>query len=771
MNNSDEDEYFTWLDKFASLLKGVTENINNDASFGHLLNVYEEIISREYSTCFHDKVKAVMLKNHIKKTLNFFHFYWRNYKETVSDRYLYLNKMTDILKVYLDLQVEINCKLVNSSDIITALCLYLDNSEEHIFKILLKGKYETEELKKLYCPIFAKFLSNFENTEESIKDFTYIRYLLAFKLWERIVDNSDEQLKIKNMAQQKLGFLMPQMDLELLNIISKSPNGHMNATWWLMKYSLVGLQKICNDFLELEEKIHSFCDVEKFDVKNSLEEKLSPVKKKMKRTVPKLKKNQLLLIDLTNDNDEIKEIITNKEKPIKRSICIDLTSDNVDLKEITKKQRLIKRPQWLNEIKIQKTNLKNKSKKSQSITKRIKISEKDTSSNENCEMIDDNNSENIHQKSDVTFNNSNEINSDLVNASTILINDSYNEKSSDSHHDVVDSSTTFVNSVCDHFNSSVLVPELEKNDFNDFWRSTTFEDYLSESTSCIETDSYKTFQEEISNEQFFGEPSNLINENQLFEKNLLLREILNYSSSKFFPSDVNFLKKTEKITDKTENDKNNMNQVSSSLKFFYSTEQEINPNLLKNTKESAEFVEIGDKNDMNEVSSSLNKFFSSNDQGICSNLNLKKAEECKEFEENKIDIDNKNDLNEVSSSPDKFFYSTDQGINPNLLFLKKIEELNDSEREFMENKIDISEDFEENEEFFDSNDMNEQNEVSSTSSSHYKKSYIRSYLKEVKSNISFDLEQFVQQLLPFKKRYLQGGIHENGLSLFNKADL
>lgn len=42
MNNSDEDEYFPWLDKFASLLKAVTENINNDASLGLLLTVYEE---------------------------------------------------------------------------------------------------------------------------------------------------------------------------------------------------------------------------------------------------------------------------------------------------------------------------------------------------------------------------------------------------------------------------------------------------------------------------------------------------------------------------------------------------------------------------------------------------------------------------------------------------------------------------------------------------------------------------------------------------------
>ncbi|XP_051170287.1 protein PFC0760c-like [Leptopilina boulardi] len=546
MSNTDENEYFPWLVKFTPLLNGIIENTNYDLLV-HLLTVYEKNVSKDYSTCFDNRLKSIMLKNHIKNTLNFFYFCWRNIKKTVNDCYMFLNKMTDILKVYLDLEIQIN-KNVDSANILTALYLYLDNSDEYILKILLMGRYETKEMKKLYCPIFAKFLSSFKNTKESINDFTYVGYLLAFKLWENLVDNSYEKSKIIDMAQQKLGFLMPQMNLELSSIIP-NPNGFdMNATWWLMMYGLSNLEKICNDFLELEKKMRSFSSEE--DIKNSqvnmenVEEKLSPVKKKVKR---KLKKNQLLLIDLTSDNKQVEKIITKKQKPV--------------------------RPQWLNEIKIKKRNLKNK--KSQS--KRIKSVEvADVHSNENCDITIDetnidlinksidvnsieNNCENIYQKCDVTLNNL-----DHVNTST---NDNYNEKSSDSPQNVDENNATCVNSICDNFIFGVLT--LGNGDLNNYYQSvikllTTWDNNsskkeynnedvdddddaeVSDASSSIGTDSCKTLKK--------------------IEKNLILWEIFNYSS----------------------------NELS---EFFYPDDQGINPNLLLKKPEEMKNDEDDDDDD------------------------------------------------------------------------------------------------------------------------------------------------------------------------------
>lgn len=278
----------------------------------------------------------------------------------------------------------------------------------------------------------------------------------------------------------------------------------------------------------------------------NVEEKLSPVKKKVKR---KLKKNQLLLIDLTSDNKQVEKIITKKQKPV--------------------------RPQWLNEIKIKKRNLKNK--KSQS--KRIKSVEvADVHSNENCDITIDetnidlinksidvnsieNNCENIYQKCDVTLNNL-----DHVNTST---NDNYNEKSSDSPQNVDENNATCVNSICDNFIFGVLT--LGNGDLNNYYQSvikllTTWDNNsskkeynneddnddddddaeVSDASSSIGTDSCKTLKK--------------------IEKNLILWEIFNYSS----------------------------NELS---EFFYPDDQGINPNLLLKKPEEMKNDEDDDDDD------------------------------------------------------------------------------------------------------------------------------------------------------------------------------
>lgn len=320
------------------------------------------------------------------------------------------------------------------------------------------------------------------------------------------------------------------------------------------------------------------------DLEND-EEKIPRVKKKSETYSAKIKRNQVQLIDLTcgsSDNDKVVQIITKKEKPLK-------------------------------------TSLKSKCKKPQPIAKRTKTVEfADAHSTENFDNVEKY-CANVNQKCDVTLYNSNETNSDLVNTSTILNNDSYYDKSSDSHHDVVDNSTTCVTTNCDKLISSVLILKprnafdnvnedissqsdikllsswnnaYEKDDISDVWRSMTFEDYFSESSSAIGIDSYKTLQEFKTS-----------------ERSLLLRGLLNYSPSDFFYPDgqgidPNLLrKKPEMMNNDTEFMENKMEIIDD---IEESSEEIVNEqNEVSSTSPPIHYVKPRVRRNLKEAKSSI----------------------------------------------------------------------------------------------------------------------------------------------------------------------
>ncbi|XP_024891649.1 uncharacterized protein LOC112467316 isoform X2 [Temnothorax curvispinosus] len=120
------------------------------------------------------------LKNHIKKMLIFFHLYWLDIKQDKADHSRYLNEISVLLNVYIDMELKPYMEERTSSHIkefskiatkiLAALYIYLNNSEEHIFKVLLKIKQMTEKHNEVWNNIFKERFTKLKTKMTSITD-------------------------------------------------------------------------------------------------------------------------------------------------------------------------------------------------------------------------------------------------------------------------------------------------------------------------------------------------------------------------------------------------------------------------------------------------------------------------------------------------------------------------------------------------------------------------------------------------------------------------
>lgn len=103
---------------------------------------------------------------------------------------------------------------------------------------------------------------------------TYVRYLLALKLWKRIKDDLQEKKKINDLGIAMLGQRTPLMNPELEKFIPKAPEFQKNSTLWLLQPNSFDLRKACDCFIkyELNEHILSLPDsIERFKVMDGMD--------------------------------------------------------------------------------------------------------------------------------------------------------------------------------------------------------------------------------------------------------------------------------------------------------------------------------------------------------------------------------------------------------------------------------------------------------------------------------------------------------------------
>ncbi|KYN41911.1 hypothetical protein ALC56_03670 [Trachymyrmex septentrionalis] len=195
--------------------------------------------------------------------LIFFHMYWLDIKQQNVYYSQYLNKISALLNVYIDMELKTSSHVKDSSKvaakILAALYIYLNNSEEHIFRILLRNKH-TKKYTKVCNHIFMRSFINLKTKTTSITDVAYIRYLLAFKMWKKMEETeklnlSDKKKRIDELAVMLLGPRMPKLQDELLKFVPRPPIQEKNETLWLIESNQFDIKEFHKQFLLFEDKM------------------------------------------------------------------------------------------------------------------------------------------------------------------------------------------------------------------------------------------------------------------------------------------------------------------------------------------------------------------------------------------------------------------------------------------------------------------------------------------------------------------------------------
>ncbi|XP_018046480.1 PREDICTED: uncharacterized protein MAL13P1.304-like, partial [Atta colombica] len=264
-DNNKIEQLLPWLLKFNKIIHSYTGSRNYEHLERLLFFYTQNILSSvaENTVEFNDKIN--LIKNHINKMLIFFHMYWLDIKQQNVDYSQYLNKISALLNVYIDMELKTSSHVVKDSSkvaakILAALYIYLNNSEEHIFRILLRNKH-TKKYTKVCNHIFMRSFTNLKTKTTSITDVAYIRYLLAFKIWRKMEETakklnlSDKKKRIDELALMLLGPRMPKLQDELLKFVPRPPIQEKNETLWLIESNQFDIKEFHKQFLLFEDKM------------------------------------------------------------------------------------------------------------------------------------------------------------------------------------------------------------------------------------------------------------------------------------------------------------------------------------------------------------------------------------------------------------------------------------------------------------------------------------------------------------------------------------
>ncbi|KAM0732838.1 hypothetical protein ACS0PU_000999 [Formica fusca] len=327
-DNNAIEEAFPWLLEFNKIVCSSTGN----RSYRHLERLLLFYTQNVLSSVKASNVKcsdAINLKNNINNILIFFHLYWLDIKQEIADHSLYLNKMSALLSVYIDMETS-RQEIVK---IFAALYIYLNNSEEHIFRVLLRIKHMTEKYTQIYNHIFMKSFSNLKIKTTSLTDVAYIRYLFAFKMWKKMEKLSDKKEEIDKLALMLLGPRMPKLRDELLKFVPRPPKIQKNETLWLLRSNLFEMHKhfllfedeMDKHFLLLEDKMDKYSLLLEDKIDNSADLQCTKVVSVDQNCLKSQK--QMSLLHRSNSNRSIPT--SNRE--VNKDYLNGLQNDNMPL--------------------------------------------------------------------------------------------------------------------------------------------------------------------------------------------------------------------------------------------------------------------------------------------------------------------------------------------------------------------------------------------------------------------------------------------------------
>ncbi|CAK9803807.1 hypothetical protein ANTPLA_LOCUS3823 [Anthophora plagiata] len=244
-------ELFPWVLGFRKMCRCIhTEKTM--ASLTELMQFYVRNVSVSVNECYTKPLRAAKLKDTISETLMLFLYIYRELSED-RNRTTYLNNMSDLLALYIDMELKASRKSKEDHEKICArvtscLYVYLEHSIEHLLDTLMKIQFMCRNYHHILDPVITKVIKNIPMHPES--SIMYIRYFLIYRLWRKINENVAVKNQITAAAIASLGSLPPTFSQSILeDVLPKVPKSQPNSTKALLQHKF-DIKKHCEMFVK-----------------------------------------------------------------------------------------------------------------------------------------------------------------------------------------------------------------------------------------------------------------------------------------------------------------------------------------------------------------------------------------------------------------------------------------------------------------------------------------------------------------------------------------
>ncbi|XP_003245158.1 uncharacterized protein LOC100569878 [Acyrthosiphon pisum] len=234
-----EMSFIKWLAGFRLECRKLSWPINTELYFG-LFNFFCLNIVPEMVDCRNKINKSTLLKSYVEQSMLFFRGYYKSIQRDKGDTLdvLYYDRMSSMLAYYIDLKLmssqrykENSSHKRTSSKINTMLFVFLDKKLDYMFDSIFQLYYVfygsvSINLGSIMLPVFKKLLGE-HPMPKKINFLTYMRYILCFKLWKKIIHSSPGMAgSVKRKELENLRLL-----LRGLNVPNDFMSQHGNYNW------------------------------------------------------------------------------------------------------------------------------------------------------------------------------------------------------------------------------------------------------------------------------------------------------------------------------------------------------------------------------------------------------------------------------------------------------------------------------------------------------------------------------------------------------------
>ncbi|XP_025196480.1 uncharacterized protein LOC112595467 [Melanaphis sacchari] len=215
-----EMSFIKWLAGFRLECRMISCSTHTELFIG-LFNFFCLNIGPEMVDCRNKINKSTLLKSYLEQTMMFFRGYYKRIKKIKGDTLdiLYYDRMSSMLAYYIDLKLMSSQRYrgnsshkKTSSKINTMIFVFLDQKLDYMFDSVFQLYYVfygsvNINLGSTMLPVFKKLLSE-HPMPKNVKFLTYLRYILCFKLWKKIIHSSGMASSVKRKELDNIRLLL-----------------------------------------------------------------------------------------------------------------------------------------------------------------------------------------------------------------------------------------------------------------------------------------------------------------------------------------------------------------------------------------------------------------------------------------------------------------------------------------------------------------------------------------------------------------------------------